>query len=48
MRLVKAGVPWADAWAMSRARRWALIVVAGELDGAEFDWGARRWREPKG
>lgn len=46
MRLVKHGVPWAEAWGMSSARRYALIVVGGELDGGEFDWNAQRWREP--
>jgi hypothetical protein len=46
MRLVKLGVPWSEAWAMSPARRWALIVAAGEMDGGRFDWTKRRWIEP--
>ena len=46
LRLVKHGVPWRDAWAMSPTRRWAVIVAAGEIDGGSYDWNTLRWREP--
>ena len=47
MRLVMYGVPWAEAWKMSDARRIGLIVAAGEILGGEFDWSAMGWREKK-
>ena len=47
MRLLGYGVPWDAAWAMSPARRLAFIVAAGEINGGEFDWRAKRWKEPK-
>ena len=45
LRIVRQGVPWNEAWALSRARRWAIIVALGEMDGGSFDWDAMRWRE---
>lgn len=44
MRLVRVGVPWDVAWRMSPARRLACIVIAGELDGGEFDWDRLEWK----
>ena len=46
MRLLKNGVPWTEAWAMSATRRAALIVAAREIDGAEYDWETSKWKEP--
>lgn len=25
----------------------AWIVIAGEMEGGEFDWGRLRWKEPE-
>jgi hypothetical protein len=34
-----------QALRLSPARRLALVVVTGELDGGSFDWPGLRWRE---
>ncbi len=47
MRLLQIGVPWSEVWTMSRARKWAFIVAAGEIEGGSYDWNTQRWREPK-
>jgi hypothetical protein len=44
---VKNGVPYEVAAALSPARRLAYVVIAGELDGGEFDWDGLRWREKR-
>jgi hypothetical protein len=44
MALVKQGVPWGVAERMSPAQLLGFRVIAGELEGGEFDWGAGRWR----
>ena len=42
--LIRNGVPFDVAFSLEQAERTAWIVVMGELDGREWDWGAMQWR----
>jgi hypothetical protein len=44
MALVKAGVPWPVAERMSPAQLLGFRVIAGELEGGEFDWKGLKWQ----
>jgi hypothetical protein len=47
MALVKAGVPWHEAEKMNDWQLFGFQVIAGELDGGQFDWRTKSWRERK-
>jgi len=38
VRLLGLGVPWDEAWKMSPESALACIVIAGEQEGASWDW----------
>ncbi len=41
--LVRNGVPFDVAFSLDQGERTAWIVVLGELNGKQWDWGAMRW-----
>jgi len=45
--LVKCGVPYAEAFKLSRPRRLAYISIFGQLEGrGVFNWTTRRFEDP--
>jgi hypothetical protein len=47
MALTGGVVPWEIASRMRPPVLLACRIIAGELEGGEFDWAAMRWRERK-
>jgi hypothetical protein len=45
--LIKVGFSETMALSLSRQERVAILIVSGEIDGAEFDWSVGQWRERK-
>lgn len=43
--LVKYGVPFDVAFSVSNDMRVAWLIIFGEIDGGEFDWGAITWKK---
>ena len=46
LRLVKHGVPFHEAFALSPVRRTAYLIVFGEIDGHAWDYVNHRWKDP--
>lgn len=46
MSLVRTGVPFDTAFGMDEDWRRGLCIIAGELEGGEFDWGTMAFKEP--
>ncbi len=45
--LVKGGVPWEEARGWSANRRFAAMVLMGQMEGCEFDWTRGEWKKPQ-
>lgn len=45
MALCKVGVPWQVAWKLEPFEQVAMMVIAGEQDGNQFDWDFMRWKD---
>ena len=40
-------MPFDLAFSMDNSWRQGLCIIAGELEGGEFDWNAMAFKEPK-
>jgi hypothetical protein len=45
--LIKNGVPFDVAFSLPACDRLLWIVALGELDGFEYDWSRRQWRQSR-
>lgn len=47
MALIKLGVPFDVAHAMTALEGLAYRIIGGELEDGKFDWAAMEWERPR-